>query len=162
MADTTSPTTIIGADARFTGEMTFESNARILGNFEGRIVSKGELQVAENATCKATIEVGRLHLEGSVDGDITSRERLELTAKAKVKGNIVATRLVVAEGASIVGHVTIGTDASTKSDSEAASFETKPLAAAAAAVVSGYANGNARPQNGADFRNDHRAQAARR
>ena len=162
MADTTSPTTIIGADARITGEMTFESNARILGNFEGRIVSKGELQVAENATCKATIEVGRLHLDGAIDGDITARERLELTAKAKVKGNIIATRLVVAEGATIVGHVTIGTDAAAKTDAEAASFETKPLSATSPTVVSGYANGNGRPETRADFRPDHRAQAARR
>ena len=159
MADTNPTITTIGADARFVGELTFESNARVLGNFEGRIVSKGELQIAENATAKATIEVGRLQLDGSVDGDVTARERLELTAKAKVKGNIVATRLVVAEGATIVGHVTIGAESGIKSDGEAAAFETKPLAADRT-VVNTYANG--RPETRADFRADNRAQAVRR
>ncbi len=161
MADQTPATTIIGADARFVGELSFESNARILGNFEGRIVSKGELQIAENAAAKATIEVARLQLEGNVDGDITARERLELSAKAKVKGNIVASRLVVAEGATIVGHVTIGADAAPKTEGEASTFETKPLNATAdRTIVNTYANG--RPETRADFRVDNRAQAARR
>ena len=158
MADMTPATTTLGADARIVGELTFESNARILGNFEGRIVSKGELQIAENANCKATIEVGRLQLDGSVEGDITARERLELTAKAKVKGNIVAPRLVVAEGASIVGHVTVGAEAP-KAESDLSSFETKPLAAERT-VINTSANGRANAA--ADFRADNRTQAARR
>jgi cytoskeletal protein CcmA (bactofilin family) len=80
--------------------------------------------VAENACCKATVEVGRLLLEGSVEGDVTARERLEVAAKARLKGNVVAPRLVVAEGATLVGHVTIG-DAAPVADA-AALIEAKP------------------------------------
>lgn len=162
MPDTNPAITTIGADARIIGELTFEGSARILGNFEGRILSKGELQVAENATCKATIEVGRLLLDGAVDGDITARERLELTAKARVKGNIIATRLVVAEGATIVGHVTVGAEAGVKTEAEVANVEAKPFLAAPerTMVASTYTNG--RPETRADFRADSRAQAARR
>lgn len=154
MADNSPATTIIGADARFVGELTFENNARILGNFEGRIQSKGELQIAENATAKATIEVARLQLEGSVDGDITAKERLELSSKARVKGNIVASRLVVAEGATIIGHVTIGSETpAAKTETEASAFETKPMADRT--VVNTYG------RNGADFRANQPAVARR-
>jgi cytoskeletal protein CcmA (bactofilin family) len=46
-----------------------------------------------------------------VDGNLHARERIELTAKAKMKGDLVAAKLVVAEGASFVGHVTVGPEA---------------------------------------------------
>jgi cytoskeletal protein CcmA (bactofilin family) len=155
MADTTAQTTIIGADARINGEMTFEGTARLLGTFEGRIASKGELQVAESASCKATVDVSRLSLEGTIEGDVNARERLEMTAKAKIKGNIVAARLVVADGATIIGHITIGGDGSAKA--EDSTVESKP-----AARTAPYTSGNGRPEHRADFRSDHRAEVIAR
>jgi len=91
--------------------MTFDHTARILGHFEGSISAKGELQIAESATCKASVEASKIMVDGAVDGNIAARERVELTAKARIKGDLVAPRLVVAEGASFVGHVTIGQEA---------------------------------------------------
>jgi cytoskeletal protein CcmA (bactofilin family) len=104
-------TTIIGADTHIKGEMSFDHTARILGTFEGSITAKGELQIAEGATCKASVDAGKIMVDGTVDGNISARERVELTAKARIKGDLVAPRLVVAEGASFIGHVTVGQDA---------------------------------------------------
>src|SRR5262245_19533317 len=111
MADTTSQGTVIGADTHIKGDMTFESTARLLGTFEGRISSKGELQVASGATCRAAVEASKVMIDGELEGNLTARERVELTAKAKVKGDLIASRLVVAEGAAFVGHLTVGPDA---------------------------------------------------
>lgn len=111
MADMNAQATVIGADTHIKGDMTFESTARLLGKFEGKISSKGELQVANGATCKATVEASKVMIDGELEGNLTARERVELTAKAKVKGDMVAARLVVAEGASLVGHLTVGPDA---------------------------------------------------
>lgn len=112
MADPHHPqTTVIGPDTHIKGDMTFDSTARILGTFEGRIAAKGELQVADAATCRAAVEASRVLVDGTVDGNVTARERVELTAKAKMKGDLVASKLIVAEGASFVGHCTVGPDA---------------------------------------------------
>lgn len=111
MPDPTSQTTIIGPDTHIKGDMTFESTARILGTFEGRIAAKGELQISETATCRAAVEAAKVLVDGAVDGNVTARERVELTAKARMKGDLVAAKLVVAEGASFVGHCTVGPDA---------------------------------------------------
>jgi cytoskeletal protein CcmA (bactofilin family) len=111
MADMNSQATVIGADTHIKGDMTFESTARLLGKFEGKISSKGELQVANGATCRATVEASKVMIDGELEGNLTARERVELTAKAKVKGDMIAARLVVAEGASLVGHLTVGPDA---------------------------------------------------
>ena len=111
MAEIGSQTTVIGADTKIKGDMSFDGTARILGSFEGSISAKGELQIAESATCRATVEAGKVMVDGNVEGNMTARERVELTAKARVKGDVVAARLVVAEGASFTGHCTVGTDA---------------------------------------------------
>lgn len=104
-------TTVIGADTKIKGDMTFDGTARILGGFEGSITAKGELHVAEGASCRAVVEAGKIIVDGVVEGNVTARDRVELTAKARVKGDVVTARLVVAEGASFVGHCTVGADA---------------------------------------------------
>ncbi len=111
MADPTTQSTIIGADTTIKGDMTFESTARLLGTFEGKISSKGELQIASGAVCRAAVEANKVMIDGDLEGNLTARERVELTAKAKVKGDMIAARLVVADGAAFVGHLTVGPDA---------------------------------------------------
>jgi cytoskeletal protein CcmA (bactofilin family) len=111
MADPANHTTVIGPDTHIKGDMTFDHTARILGSFEGSISAKGELQIAEGAKCKATVEASKVVVDGAVEGNLTGRDRVELTAKARMKGDLVTARLVVAEGAAFVGHCTVGSDA---------------------------------------------------
>ena len=104
-------TTVIAADTVIKGEMTFEHTARIQGRFEGKIAAKGELQVAESAVCAAEVAAGNIIVDGSVDGNVQAQQKIQLNAKAKLKGDIVAERLITAEGASIYGHVAVGPEA---------------------------------------------------
>ncbi len=111
MADTGNQTTIIGSDTHIKGEMTFDGTAKLLGTFEGKITAKGDLHIADGATCRAVVDAGKVTVDGLVDGNVTARERVELTGKAKMKGDLVSARLLVAEGASFVGHCTVGPEA---------------------------------------------------
>jgi cytoskeletal protein CcmA (bactofilin family) len=104
-------TTVIGPDTHIKGEMVFDSTARILGTFEGRVVAKGEIQIGEGAACKAAVEGATVVVDGLIEGDVTARERVQLNSKARVVGDIVAATLVVAEGASFSGHCRVGADA---------------------------------------------------
>lgn len=111
MAEGQSNETIIGADTIIKGDMTVESRARILGVFEGTIRAKGHIQVADKGRCKASVEAGLIHVDGVVEGNMTAKDKVELNASAKVKGDLVAPKLVVAEGAAFTGHVNVGPDA---------------------------------------------------
>src|SRR5262245_33206250 len=111
MPEPTTQMTTIGAATHIKGEMSFDSSARILGTFAGKTAAKGELQSANGASCRAALEAGKVLVDGEVEGNLTAREKVELTAKAKVKGDLVAARLVVAEGAAFVGHLTVGPEA---------------------------------------------------
>ena len=140
MAETGTQTTIIGSDTHIKGDMTFDGTAKLLGTFEGKITAKGDLHVADGATCRAVVEAGKVTVDGTVDGNVTARERIELTGKAKMKGDLISARLLVAEGASFVGHCTVGPEATkggattyTGAASGGAIAEAKPAAPAQAA-----------------------------
>lgn len=135
-----SQTTVIGPDTHIKGDMTFTSSARILGTFEGRIAAKGELQVAESATCRAAVEASRVQVDGTIEGNVTAKERLELGSKARIKGDLVTARLVVSEGASFVGHCSVGADAAKSAKSLDLDIPfTEPKPAPAATRVDGKA-----------------------
>jgi cytoskeletal protein CcmA (bactofilin family) len=105
---TTPELTVIGADTRIKGEMFFEKSARILGHFEGKITAQGEVQIGNGANCNAAVEAEQIIVDGSVQGPLFARDRLTLTANAQVQGDLTAGTLVVAEGASFVGHCNVG------------------------------------------------------
>jgi cytoskeletal protein CcmA (bactofilin family) len=102
--------TILGADAKFKGELTLEGVGRINGAFEGTIRA-GELQIGENATTHAAIESGTIIIEGTHQGDLVARDCLQLASKANVQGDVTATSLAVAQGATFVGRCNVGPDA---------------------------------------------------
>ncbi len=112
MSETNDQITIIGADTRISGEMTFGgATAKILGSCDGKITAKGELQIASGSSCKAEVNAARVAIDGVVEGNITASERVQLNGNAKMTGDLVATTLVVESGAAFNGHVRVGTDA---------------------------------------------------
>jgi cytoskeletal protein CcmA (bactofilin family) len=103
--------TILGPDASFKGEMTFEKGLRLMGKFEGRINTPGRLHVAREARMQADVESGAIIVEGEVKGNLTANDRIELKQTARLEGDLRATKLTVDEGAIFSGHVTVGPDA---------------------------------------------------
>lgn len=108
MADNGDFPTIIGADARFKGELSFDRGVRIDGAFDGHIKSKGSLHVAEGAKVAANIEASNVRVEGDCRGNFVVSEKLHLMATAKVEGDLRTTRLEIADGAIFSGNVVVG------------------------------------------------------
>jgi cytoskeletal protein CcmA (bactofilin family) len=103
--------TILGPDATFKGEMTFEKGLRLQGRFEGKISSPGRLHVSREAKLAADVEAGAIIVEGEVKGNLSANDRIELKSTARYEGDLRASKLVVDEGAIFQGQVTVGPDA---------------------------------------------------
>jgi len=105
--------TIIGAGARFKGELTLSGGALIQGTVEGSIIAEGpgELKFAAQSQTRASVRAATVLIEGQYDGDVLATERLQLTSSARVTGEVVAAAMIVAEGATFTGKVAIGPDA---------------------------------------------------
>lgn len=116
---------ILGTSATFKGEFAFEGDARILGQVEGTIASKGEVRIDQGGHVKGNIHAAVISVDGKVEGDLTATDRLELLANADVRGDILTKSLVVVQGAAFVGHVSVGPEVNTQVKPERA---TKPAA----------------------------------
>ncbi len=103
--------TIIGADTHIEGKMRFQKGAKVNGKFDGEITGPGELRVANNAMCKANVEAGSVSVDGTIEGNISAKDRVALNNGGRVKGDIVAAKMVMAEGAALYGQVAVGPDA---------------------------------------------------
>ena len=89
--------------SHFHGELTFEETFRIDGRFEGKIRSGSELILGDSADVDADIQVGRLSVNGKLQGNVQATERIELLAKARVFATLSAPILKVEEGAFLQG-----------------------------------------------------------
>ena len=102
--------TILGPDARFKGELSFEKGMRVMGQFEGKITTPGRVHIAKEAKMQADVDAGGIVVEGEVNGNLSANDRIELKNSARYEGDLRATKLVVDEGAVFSGHVNVGPD----------------------------------------------------
>ena len=119
--------TIIGADAQFKGDLSFQGGVRIDGLFEGTIQTSGRVLVSKGGRLKAEVKAGGIAVEGQVDGNLHAEDRVELRATAQLRGDLKAAKLLVVEGATFVGRCEVGTP------SPGVGAETRPGGAAPAA-----------------------------
>jgi cytoskeletal protein CcmA (bactofilin family) len=97
-------TTILGKGSAFDGKLTFEGAVRIDGDFSGEIMTQGTLIIGETAEIKAEIFASRIVIEGSVRGDITATESIEIHAPARVYGNLATPSLEIERGSMFEGN----------------------------------------------------------
>lgn len=94
----------VGNSTRLTGDTNFKGMLRIDGHVSGKVSSQdGTLIVSSSGTVEATIQVAVAQIFGTVNGDITAAERIEMGRVAKVTGNIQTPALVVEQGAVFEG-----------------------------------------------------------
>ena len=132
MADSTNQEfpTIIGPDATFKGEMSFEKGLRLQGRFEGKISTAGRLHVSKEAKLSADVDAGAVVVEGDVKGNLNANDRIELKNSARYEGDLRASKLVVDEGAVFTGHVSVGPEAvKTRPPQQSAAGVSRPAVA---------------------------------
>ena len=96
----------IGQGVVVEGRITSSQDLRIDGRVEGTIeVGEHLLIVGARAAIKANLVAKSILISGTVIGNVTARDRLDLQATGSVEGNISSPRLVMVEGAVVKGKV---------------------------------------------------------
>jgi len=98
---------VLDVNATMQGTLRFDDpvNLRISGKFEGTLDTKGKLMIGSKAEIRANITGETIHIEGSVNGNIKASGMLKLGGTAKLYGDIEVPRLIVDEGALLIGQV---------------------------------------------------------
>lgn len=99
--------TLIGADTRVQGDVSFSGGLRVDGQIMGNVSSRGDapctLVLSENARIEGRIQVSHVVINGTVIGPVHASEYVELQPKARVSGDVHYKTLEMHLGAIVEG-----------------------------------------------------------
>ena len=99
--------TILSSDIDFSGTLNFEKPFLIRGKLSGNIAASGILVVDEEAMVEANINASRVIIRGSVKGDVTASEKVEVSVTGKLIGNVTAPEIFMETGCIFNGRCTM-------------------------------------------------------
>ncbi|PIU61091.1 MAG: cell shape determination protein CcmA [Armatimonadetes bacterium CG07_land_8_20_14_0_80_40_9] len=100
--------TIIGKETEFRGDLNSRESLHIEGRYEGRISIQGDLFVGESGRLQAEVEAKNISIAGELKGNAKAKNKLELSARGKIYGDIKAANLFLFEGAVLKGRSEVG------------------------------------------------------
>ena len=97
--------TVIGPGLSIEGELSAQEEVVVQGTFRGTLSSKDAVSVGQGAVVEADIRGASLSCAGQVTGNVTADERVDIQAGGRLIGDVKASRLTIADGASFKGNV---------------------------------------------------------
>ena len=101
--------TLIGRQTELSGDIRFSGGLHVDGKIKGKVLAAGDksavLSVSDAGVIEGDVRVPVIVLNGSVMGDVHASERISLSVKARVTGNIYYKVLEMASGAKVNGQL---------------------------------------------------------
>lgn len=107
-------TTIIGRGAKCGGDFSAKGSARIDGRIDGGVTVEGTLTVGASGHIDGNVKARSVVVGGEIIGDVNVSDKVELTATARVIGNITTSLIVIDEKAIFQGTCNMQQDAAGK------------------------------------------------
>ena len=97
---------MIGPTIKIKGEVSGDEDLLIQGQVEGTITLKAhQVVVGESGQVFADILAKTIKIDGKVNGDVTGTENVVISKLGNVRGNIVAPRVLLEDGAIFKGSI---------------------------------------------------------
>lgn len=97
---------MIGATIHIKGDISGGENLMVDGRIDGSIdLSSHELSVGQSGHVHADITAKTVRIDGEVKGDISGNEKVTISKTGNVRGNIVAPRVTLEDGAKFKGSI---------------------------------------------------------
>jgi len=97
---------MIGPSIAFKGELSGEEDLLIEGRVEGKIdLPRHSITVGKSGRIKADVYAKVIIVEGEVEGNLFGEEQLVLRQSSTVRGNIIAPRVSLEDGANFKGSI---------------------------------------------------------
>lgn len=120
---------MLGPRDRLIGQLFIEGDLHLDGTIEGEVSATGDVEIADEAHVNASVAGGDVNIHGHVNGAVTARKRLVVGRSGSLIGDVRVARLVVQDGATFSGNVSMGPHV------EAAPKPPEPVVEAAEPVV---------------------------
>jgi len=96
----------MGRSVRLTGELRASEDLTVDGHLEGQIeLPDHVLTIGPNADIKANLVARVITIFGSVTGNVTARDKVEIRRGGSLQGNVTSARIAIQDGAHVCGNV---------------------------------------------------------
>jgi len=107
-------TSVIAHTTTWNGSLESSGSLHVHGKVDGSLTAQDDVYVAEEAEVDATITAANVTIAGNVRGSIRCTQRFEVLPRGRVAGDVSAPVMVIHEGATLVGEISM-TAAETRS-----------------------------------------------
>jgi cytoskeletal protein CcmA (bactofilin family) len=97
------PTSLVSRSVSIEGDIQGAENAQIEGHIKGSIRLDGDIIIGSAAVVEADVEGNNIIIKGTVIGNVTAREHLEIQSTGKMNGDITARSIDFKDGSSFEG-----------------------------------------------------------
>jgi cytoskeletal protein CcmA (bactofilin family) len=97
------PTSLVSRGVSIEGDIQGVENALIDGHIKGSIRLDGDIIIGTSAVVEADVEGNNIIIRGTVIGNVTAREHLEIQSTGKMNGDITARSIDFKDGSSFEG-----------------------------------------------------------
>jgi cytoskeletal protein CcmA (bactofilin family) len=102
--------TLIAPNTAVVGDIRFKDQLYVNGHVEGNVLSAEEggaatVIISEEGSVKGEIRVPNVVINGEVEGNVYASDRVELAARARVKGNVYYELIEMQLGAMVDGQL---------------------------------------------------------
>ena len=112
MSDQAARGAVIGPSIQIDGTLKGDEDLLIQGKVDGTIeLKKNSVTIGESGTVKADIFAHTVVVEGEVDGKIVGSERVVMRKTAKIRGTLIAPRVMLEDGAQFNGTIDMDPEA---------------------------------------------------
>ena len=106
VSQSTKEQVMIGKTLHIKGDLIGEEDLLIEGYIDGKIqLPQHNVTVGKNARVNADIYGNVIVIEGDVEGNLFGEDRLILKESSKVRGNIIAPRVILEDGSNFKGSI---------------------------------------------------------
>jgi cytoskeletal protein CcmA (bactofilin family) len=108
---------VIGAGIKINGEISGSENILIEGRVDGSIKLEGnDVTIGKSGQVNADVSAKAIRVAGEVNGDLKAKERVVISGSGNVRGNVIAPRVVLEDGAIFKGSIDMDPGDSAVSD----------------------------------------------
>ena len=101
--------TLIGRQTQLNGDVHFTGGLHVDGKILGKIIADDDkstvLSVSETGHIEGDVRVSHVVLNGTIIGDVYATQRITLSSKARVSGNVYYKLIEMTSGATVNGQL---------------------------------------------------------
>jgi cytoskeletal protein CcmA (bactofilin family) len=102
-------TAVIGPEIIINGDVSGSENLLIEGKVKGQIrLVAHEVTIGQSGEVNADVVARVIRVAGKMTGDLAAKEKVIINSSGNVRGNIVAPRMILEDGAMFKGSIDMG------------------------------------------------------